>query len=81
MRFLLIPLSELDSLYFVSPNIGFPIAKSCLRNWCFLPVIGFNSNKDASEFLSITLNIVFAFSTNFLSPSYRIKSSSQTPVF
>ena len=42
---------------------------------------GFSSNKDASEFLSITLNIVFAFSTNFLSPSYLIKSSSQTPVF
>ena len=66
---------EFDNLYFVSPNIGFPIAYNCFLNWCFRPVIGFNSNKLASEFLSITVKIVFAFSTIFLSKRDRLSSN------
>ncbi len=32
IKFLLIPLLEFDNLYFVSPNIGFPIANNCFLN-------------------------------------------------
>ena len=35
-----------DNLYLLSPKIGFPWIKSCFLSWCFLPVIGFNSNKE-----------------------------------
>ena len=55
IRFLLIPLVELDNLYLMSPNIGCPSAYNCFLSWCFRPVIGFNSTKLASEFLSKTL--------------------------
>ena len=41
--------------------------------------MGFNSTKLASEFLSKTVKIVFAFSITFLSPSYRIRSSFHSP--
>lgn len=52
--------------YSLSPKIGLPIVNKCLRNWCFLPVLGVNLTKFKKSNLgdltvSITSNEVKAF--------------------
>ena len=33
--------------------MGFPIAYNCFLNWCFRPVMGFNSNKGINKNLML----------------------------
>ena len=63
----------------MSPITGKPNIDNCFLNWCLRPVIGFRTNNVPPLFLSMTLNLVIAFSTIFLFFSKRIKLSSNKP--